>query len=244
MYISSDSDSSSLSRDQSSLDQQGLGEQGSDQRGVGEQRLEELTRQFRAFLEERPELPPPEEGEDSFSLHAALVALKNEVRIEARQFKGALDDFRQAFAAIDRNNSRLADSLAHLTAEREDERRNTLTPLLKGLLELYDKLEASIPPEESPPAGFWARARRREHKLRQAHRQGQLMLLARLETLLAEHGMQPMHTLGAPFDPEQMRAIERIHRPELADGVVVEEYRRGFTREGVVFRPAEVAVNR
>ena len=61
---------------------------------------EELVEQFRAYLDKDFSSEAADEI-DQMSLFRELAGLRNEVRIESRQFKGALDDFRQAFTSLD-----------------------------------------------------------------------------------------------------------------------------------------------
>jgi molecular chaperone GrpE len=69
------------------------------------------------------------------------------------------------------------------------------------------------------------------------------MSLQRVERALRQHGLEPILTLGQPFDPERMEAIDTAEgtgRP----GEVVEEVRRGYLWNGRVFRFAQVRVAR
>jgi len=66
---------------------------------------EQLLDRFRAYLDKLPEATPVESAEtdrrtDLYSLFAELAALKNEVRLESRQVKTALDEFRAVFETL------------------------------------------------------------------------------------------------------------------------------------------------
>jgi molecular chaperone GrpE len=49
---------------------------------------------------------------------------------------------------------------------------------------------------------------------------------------------------GQPLDPHTMRVAEVDQRPDLANGIVTEELRKGYLWQGELLRLAEVKVNR
>jgi molecular chaperone GrpE len=70
---------------------------------------------------------------------------------------------------------------------------------------------------------------------------GYTMSLQRLERALQQQGLEPIPTLGQPFDPEVMEVVEVVTDPARG-GQVVEEVRRGYLWHGRVFRYAQVKV--
>ena len=64
----------------------------------------------------------------------------------------------------------------------------------------------------------------------------------RVERLMREVGLEPVETVGQPFDPETMEAVEAVAGGEHPPGTVVEELRRGYLWDGRVFRFAQVRV--
>jgi molecular chaperone GrpE len=71
---------------------------------------------------------------------------------------------------------------------------------------------------------------------------GYTMSVQRLERALEKNGLQPMNAAGKPFDPERMEVVEAVLNSGRPSGEVVEEVRRGYLREGRVFRYAQVRV--
>ncbi len=59
---------------------------------------------------------------------------------------------------------------------------------------------------------------------------------------LARHGIAPIESVGAPFDPSVHDALQQIDSPDHPPGVVVREFEKGYTREGRLLRPARVIV--
>jgi molecular chaperone GrpE len=156
----------------------------------------------------------------------------------------------------------LRDALA--LAARETRRgEDALDPLL-------DRAAEALAPEETPPEpprSFWGglfggktpaasptnQARREQvTQAREALgrvRQtvgglltGYAMALQRLERALAEQGLEPIPAAGEPFDPERMEVLEVVAGSGRPSGEVIEEVRRGYLRQGRVFRHALVRV--
>ena len=62
------------------------------------------------------------------------------------------------------------------------------------------------------------------------------------EDFLSKEGIEAIKSIGEPFDPNTMEAVEEISgSPTPAEsGVVIEEVLRGYTMHGKVIRPARV----
>jgi molecular chaperone GrpE len=73
---------------------------------------------------------------------------------------------------------------------------------------------------------------------------GYTMSLQRVERALRQHGLEPIDTVGQPFDPERMEVLEVVPDSGRPSGEVVGEVRRGYLRHGRVFRYAQVRVAR
>ncbi len=62
--------------------------------------------------------------------------------------------------------------------------------------------------------------------------------------VLSMEGVRPIESIGKEFDPYYQHAIQRMNDPEKPDGVILEEYQRGYMLKEKVLRPAVVCVNR
>jgi molecular chaperone GrpE len=71
---------------------------------------------------------------------------------------------------------------------------------------------------------------------------GYTMSLQRVERALRQHELEPIESVGRPFDPERMEVLEVVHDSGRPTGEVVEEVRRGYLWRGRVFRYAQVRV--
>jgi molecular chaperone GrpE len=65
-----------------------------------------------------------------------------------------------------------------------------------------------------------------------------------LDKILSMEGVRPIETVGQEFDPYYQHAAQRAHDPEKPDGVILEEYQKGYMFKEKVLRPAVVCVNR
>lgn len=52
-----------------------------------------------------------------------------------------------------------------------------------------------------------------------------------------------MPTVGKPFDPSLHEAIAREESPEYKEGIIIQEFRRGFLLGNRLIRPAMVKVS-
>jgi molecular chaperone GrpE len=213
---------------------------------------ERLLERFRAYLDELPDTGPAETGEahrptDLYSLLAELVTLKNEVRLESRQVKTALDEFRAVFETLQAGQTQLGGELNRARAALPEQRRVALKPVLLELVELHDRLAAGLRALQNYRPSVLGRLfglGRRERTLLQAIAQGQDISLRRLEQLLNSQQVVTLPALGQPLDPHTMRAAEVEHRGDVGNGIVTEELRAGYLWQGELLRLAEVKVNR
>lgn len=186
---------------------------------------------------------------DLFELHTELAALRNEVRLESRQLKGALDTFSEVFDTLRATNARLSGELdERRAAERASERRAAAgheRPLLLETLELRDRLAAGLASARAwRPRGLARVVGGDAVRVVERLADGMAISLRRVDALLASHDVHPIPVLERPLDPHVMRAAAVEHRAGRADGIVVGELRRGYRRGDAVLRLAEVAVNR
>lgn len=191
-------------------------------------------------IEYETEIAP--EAPDLFTLLAELAALKNEVKLESRQVKGALNEFRALFEALQTSQTRLDEEAKR---RRDSERRceqDAHRELLLELLDLRDRLEAGHSQARRFRPGWLERRRARAFIGSMA--EGLAISLRRLDETLARREVQAFEVLGHRFDPHRMRASEVADDPDQPEGVVVEELRKGFRVGERLLRPAEVRVNR
>ena len=182
-------------------------------------------------------------GPDLYTLLAELAALKNEVKIESRQVKGALDQFRDAFDLVRQAQQRLEAGEAERRASERHARAASERELLIDLLELRDRLQAGYDQARRYDPGWLARLGQADTFVAKMA-EGMGMNLRRLDDTLARRGVRPLRALGQRIDPQTMHAAEAGWDSTQADGLVLAERRPGFLQGERLLRPAEVVVNR
>lgn len=102
--------------------------------------------------------------------------------------------------------------------------------ILLKLLEVYDNVERALEVdfEENPEAA----------------EEGVAAIRKQLGKLFTHEGVRPIECDGKQFDPYYQHAVQKVHNPDKPDGVVLEEYQKGYMLKNKVLRPALVCVNR
>ncbi len=111
--------------------------------------------------------------------------------------------------------------------ERQDFSRFANANLILSLLPVLDDLEralGSVPPTKLAQNSWLDGIKLIDHKLR---------------TSLEAQGLKPIKSLGEPFDPNFHEAVRQDKGKE---GIVVEEFQKGYMLGDRVLRPAKVVV--
>ncbi len=180
----------------------------------------ELLTQFETYLQTVDEIEDTNTT-DLFALFTELAALRNEVKLESRQVKKALDMFK------DNNQD-----------------RELIRHLLLDFLEVYDRLHAAMLSLNNYKPSFWKWFYKREFALIESIKEGQAMTLRRFEQQLAKHKVLPIDVLNKILDPHLMRAVEVDKQTTIDNAIVTGELRKGFMWENEILRLAEVKVNK
>jgi molecular chaperone GrpE len=98
--------------------------------------------------------------------------------------------------------------------------------LVRALLPVLDDLDLAlehVPPEHA--GSDWV--------------EGVRAVARKFRTSLEAQGVKPVEVLGQPFDPTMHEAVRQDKGEE---GIVIEEYQKGYTLHGKLLRPARVVV--
>lgn len=68
------------------------------------------------------------------------------------------------------------------------------------------------------------------------------MILAQFKDVLTQHGIVPYSSLGERFDPHKHEAVEIEETTEHPEGVILQEFAKGYKSGDRVLRPARVKV--
>ncbi len=145
------------------------------------------------------------------------------------------DEIRRLLEERDRLNDRLLRSLAdfdnyrkRMQKEAGEQRALALAEGLRALLPVLDGFERAL------AAGGSADDLRR----------GVELMARQFQDNTRRLGLEPIASLGQPFDPHWHEAIEVVERDDVADNTVIEELQRGYRLNGRLVRPAMVKVAR
>lgn len=78
---------------------------------------------------------------------------------------------------------------------------------------------------------------------RQGLQQALRMVHWRMNEVMHSEGLNPVPTVGEPFNPYVHEAIEAIENSDKPEGTIVEEVRKGYTLGDETLRPAQVKVS-
>ena len=68
------------------------------------------------------------------------------------------------------------------------------------------------------------------------------MICQQLKSVLAEAGLEELDALGKPFDPNLHEALMQKETPDVPEGQVVQQLRKGYKFRDRLMRPASVVV--
>ena len=102
--------------------------------------------------------------------------------------------------------------------------------LISDLLPILDNLDRALESEEATPAST-------------SILEGVRMITGQLKGILEKCGLEPLPTLGKPFDPNLHEAVGVLPSVDHEEGTVVNELQRGYRFKGKVVRPSMVHVS-
>ena len=134
-------------------------------------------------------------------------------------------------------NAELQDRLLRGQAEFQNLRRRVekekvewheyaATEAVRALLPIFDDFERGLK-AECADAGY---------------AKGMELIYQRLFDALKKLGLEPIVSVGLPFDPHVHHAVEKMETDQAPPDTVLEEYQRGYNFKGRLLRPAMVKV--
>lgn len=134
----------------------------------------------------------------------------------------------------------LLDRLARLQAEFDNARKRAVrdqqefrefaaAEVIKGLLPALDSFERALKGSAGDSSEF---------------RNGIELIYRQFQDALQKAGVQPVVSVGQPFDPRVHEAIEMVDTTDVPDHHVLDELQRGYKFKDRLLRPAMVRVAR
>src|SRR5256886_17017839 len=158
-------------------------------------------------------------------------------RLEARimqQRESKLTETESALAEAKDRHLRLAADFDNFKRRARQEQLETIqhasAELIGRLLPVLDDLRTALDPKPDGIDEAWVR--------------GLELGVRKLEEVLASHGLEPIESVGASFNPKFHEAVGHEESEEHPEDTVVSELRRGYRIRDRVVRPSLVKVSR
>ena len=169
------------------------------------------------------------EAENAPSLKPTYV---EELEARARAAEQQARDVQARFEQLRADLRREADAHSQRLARNADERvRREKAEFVAALLPVVDNLRRAF---EAAEGGGGT----------EALLDGLRGTIAGFDNALAQAGVEPVASVGAPFVPDVHEAVDTVEVEPERDGQVAEEYARGYRMGGQLLRPARVRVGR
>jgi molecular chaperone GrpE len=98
--------------------------------------------------------------------------------------------------------------------------------LVRDMLPVLDDFDRALKTECSSPE----------------YARGVEMIYNRMYETLKKMGLEPVESVGKPFDPHMHQAVERVETKDAEDGTILAEFQRGYLFKGKMLRPSMVKV--
>jgi len=170
---------------------------------------------------EAPEDPETPEAPEKPETPEAPEVPENPEKPETPAEPNWKDQYARTLADFDNYRKRVA-------RDREELAQFAAKDILKDLLPTVDNLALALEKAENKEDPFV---------------QGVKLAYDGFLKALADHGATPIDSLGEPFDANYHEALAQLPSPDVAEGVVMNEVKRGWLLHGKLLRAAQVVVS-
>ena len=173
-------------------------------------------------------------GESLLSSQAELFAAQDEARALAAEVEALKAERQSLRELLARRQADFENSRKRMERERSETYQRVVADVVGQLLPVVDNLRRALDAEASVEANESEEFR---HFL-----SGVELIGKQLTALLERLGVEPVPTVGRPFDPHVHEAIATEQSDEFAPDTVVQEVQRGYRLGDKLIRPAMVKV--
>ena len=177
----------------------------------------EFKNPFNKSSEETAETPGDGDATPDNSQVSTLTAERDQLAVETADLR---DRLLRRTAEFDNYRKRVEREKAEFLEYASSEAVNALLPVV-------DDFERAL---KHPTADA-------------EYARGMEMIYNRLAESLKKLGLEPIASVGQPFDPYIHQAVDRAESTDVDDHTVLEEYQRGYNFKGRLLRPAMVKVS-
>ncbi len=130
-----------------------------------------------------------------------------------------------------RNVAEMDNMRKRLEREKADFIKFSMESVLKDMIPVLDSFDKALSASSHSESGD-----------SKSFHDGMSMVHRQFLTALSKHGLEPVESVGKPFDPNFHQAIQRIESSDVTDEIVATEFMKGYALHGRLVRPAMVSV--
>lgn len=161
---------------------------------------------------------------------------------EPKEKRGELDELRGAMESLQKEKDELFGKLQRVSADYANFQKRVPKQIADTIAYEKERLIKTLLPVLD---NF-------EHTLQSACSaenvdalvKGVRIIYDQLLDVLKSHNVEPVNALGEEFDPAVHEAMTHQANPEKKEGIVLEEFQKGYRLNGRVIRPSRVVVNK
>lgn len=183
------------------------------------------------------EQPPEEQNASQQSDQQAADAassedLAEEMELLTRRLQEVEESRNEFRDLLQRKQAEFENYRKRVLREREDVRASARVEVLKHLLPVLDAAEKGLEGLPDPEG----------NTLLEGYLEGYQLLLREVRSVLERFGVEPVEGPGQHFDPNLHEAVLTEETDQHEDGVILEEFRRGYRCGDQLLRPSQVKV--
>ena len=171
------------------------------------------------------ELPPAEGGEGAAPVSTPTRSVEVGAPSETEKLKAERDALLDRLARL---QAEFDNARKRAVREQQDFREFAAADVIKNVLPILDSFERALK-AGGDSSDF---------------RNGIELIYRQFQDALQKIGVQPIDSVGQPFDPRVHEAIEMVDTTEVPDHQVFDELQRGYKYKDRLLRPAMVRVAR
>ena len=171
------------------------------------------------------ELPAAEGGEEAAPVSTAAKPVEISAASEVEKLKAERDALLDRLARL---QAEFDNARKRAVREQQEFREYAAADVIKNFLPILDSFERALR-AEGDSSDF---------------RNGVELIYRQFQDALQKIGVQPIVSMGRPFDPRVHEAIEMVDTTEAPDHHVLDELQRGYKYKDRLLRPAMVRVAR
>ena len=173
------------------------------------------------------ELPAAEDGEETGPISITGKAADDSAASETEKLKAERDALLDRLARL---QAEFDNARKRAVREQQEFREFAAADVIKNFLPILDSFERALKAGGDSNSNDF--------------RNGIELIYRQFQDALQKIGVQPIVSVGQPFDPRVHEAVEMVDTTEVPDHHVLDELQRGYKYKERLLRPAMVRVAR